>query len=853
MSVGKHALVVLVGVIFAATGMGGIAEAQPSARITLVKDRQPAATIVVAENATCSARFAALELQFHLKKMTGAVLPVITADNTVKGTRILVGESRATAALNLRDKPFGPQEYLIKFLPETVVLMGKDSNRRSKVKYAENNQVHYATWPDFFEEQGTCYAAYDFLERFCGVRWFRPGELGMVCPQTATLTVSGGDIRRSPVFKYRNPYPLLVSLDSYDQRAGLWNWAGRAKKDQPQLERVKALAYPEMKGKSIQAKRGMISLYLHRARLGGEPYAGGHSFYGFYDRFWKQNPKRPDVFEAERPEWFAKGYGKKPSPIKTEGEKTRKTYYEKPPQMCFTNPEFTKQVVQDARDYFDGKGKKVQAQAAGDYFGLEPMDNRLYCKCPDCQKQIPPDAVRGKGQYSNDRASDYLFGFANRVAREIRKTHPDKFISSLAYMEHAWPPVREKLEPNVSVSFCLHARMVYSPKTQENDRRLLKAWADYAKGNRLQVYLYYLFPAYSAVLANFNCFPGFFAHSIDKSFKLYHQYGVRGAFFEGFDHDVEAYVTCKLMDDPTRNIDNLLNEYFTGMYGNAAEPMKQFYLTVERIYSDPANYPEDAGHQTAQIAWEHLGTAKRMATLGKLIEGAHAAAKTDTEKARVALFDQQVWKYMTTGRQRYIQRTKTPTPSVTAPKVKEAGGDAAKVDWRKATVISKWHKVKGGPADRKLEARLAHDGRFLYLQFTEWVDPGTLKINHANVCNDDWELFFARQRAKPYRQFGWGPTGKSFSIAWGEVAGKSRSTWDNGVKVMSDISAPDRWTTRAAFPLEKLLPGGVKPGDKFYMNFIRVWNVSHKWHQNTWSPLGGVHQLDRLGEITLEK
>lgn len=837
--------------IITAMQTGGIVNAQSSNPITLVDDRRPAATIVLTENATCSAQFAAHELQNHIKKITGAVLPIKTDTNDVEGTRILVGKSRLTTDLKLPEKPFATQEYIIRFLPNTIVLMGNDADNRTKVKYDEKNPVGYTTWPKFFEEQGTCYAVYDFLEKLCGVRWFRPGELGTVCPKTATLKVSGKDIRRSPDFKYRNPYPLLVDLNSYDKRVGLWNWAGRAKKDQPQVDRVETLAYPELKGKKVQAKCGMISLFLHRMRLGGEPYHNCHSFYGYYDRFLRKNPKRPEVFEAAHPEWFAKGYGKKPSPIRKEGEKPKKTYYEKPPQMCYTNPKFIKQVVQDARDYFDGKGKKLQAVAEGDYFSLVPMDNSLYCKCPECRKLTKPEADRGKGKFSNDQFSEYVFNFVNKVAREIKKSHPDKFIAAAAYSKYAFPPERERLESNVSICFCLHARMVYSPEIMKNDQRLLQAWSEYAKGNRFQVWLYYLFPVYSAVLGNFNCFPGFFAHGIEKIFKQYHKYGVRGAFFEGFDCDVEAYVTCKMMDDPSQNVDKLLDEYFTGMYGAAAKPMKEFYLTVEKIYSDPANYPANPKHQTVEIAWENLGNAERMKKLGKLMDQAHTTAKTDTEKTRVALFDQQIWKYMTTGRERYLLRKQTPVPSIKVPKVQTTNGDATKVDWNKAVVLKKWYNKNGKSASRKLKARLVHDNKFLYMQLIEQIDVNTLKSNAACVWNgDDWEIFFSKKRAKPYHQIGLGPDGTSQSLA--HVEGKPMGPWDSGAAVVSDITTSNRWITCVAFPLNKLLPSGVNPGEKFYMNIIRVWWTGNKGNTETWTPMSGVHQLDRFGEVTLE-
>jgi hypothetical protein len=409
------------------------------------------------------------------------------------------------------------------------------------------------------------------------------------------------------------------------------------------------------------------------------------------------------------------------------------------------------------------------------------------------------------------------------------------------------------VEPNVAIVPCLHSRAVYSPSVMDNDRAILKAWREKAPQNRLFVYQYYLFPNYSAVLGKFHCFPGFFAHGIAENFKLYHQYGARGSFYEGLGQDVEMYVSCKLMDDATRDIDTLLDEYFTGMYGAAAQPMKDFYLLVERTYSDPANYPEGESAQTPEIAWDRLGTEERMAQLGAFMAQAHAAAQTEQEKARVALFDKQVWEYMTTGRQQYVERKSAKIPSVTVPKIAEVGGDPAKVDWEQAPRLTGWSMPEGGEVPRKLEGRLAHDGKFLYMQLTELVDPKTLITDMVSVWSgDDWELFFARERVKPYRQVGLGPGGNFSALAHGEVAGQPMAPWDSGITVISDTSAPDRWTVHVVFPLDKLLPGGVRSGDKVYFNANRIWWAGGRGHQMTWSPLAAVHQLDRFGELILE-
>ena len=45
--------------------------------------------------------------------------------------------------------------------------------------------------PGLYDDQGTCLATYDFLERFCGVRWYGPPQLNIVMPSRTTLVGDG--------------------------------------------------------------------------------------------------------------------------------------------------------------------------------------------------------------------------------------------------------------------------------------------------------------------------------------------------------------------------------------------------------------------------------------------------------------------------------------------------------------------------------------------------------------------------------------------------------------------------------------------------------------------------------------
>ena len=83
-----------------------------------------------------------MELQYHIEKITGVRLPVKTDSQDISGNRILVGESSATKKLGLKADNFPSQEYLIRFLPETIVLIGydevkTDGFKRDSINYTE--------------------------------------------------------------------------------------------------------------------------------------------------------------------------------------------------------------------------------------------------------------------------------------------------------------------------------------------------------------------------------------------------------------------------------------------------------------------------------------------------------------------------------------------------------------------------------------------------------------------------------------------------------------------------------------------------------------------------------------------
>jgi hypothetical protein len=597
--------------------------AKPS--FALAKEGQPACSIVVAANPTPAARLAAMELQFHVLAITGAELPIHSDTDTVTGPRILVGDNAATRAMGFDASQFPQQEYLIAFRPDTLVLLGRDwqdteANRkelgrpmscgetladtRHKVDYWKTvgmpeRSTGEMELPGIYDDQATCYAAYHFIEEFCGVRWYGATQPSIIIPAQKTLTVTGSDVRRSPALKYRD----YLCGGGWPYMAGQWG---------------------PVTGEESR-------LFWRRMRLGGEKWAGNHTFHR-------------KTFETTftDPEYQAQGPGK--------GK-----------QLCYTNPKLVEQVAQMARDYFDGRQATPEGwKAVGDYFAIIPDDNSNYCVCDRCKALIASGRRMGTGQFSSGTISNYFFSFVNAVAREVAKTHPDKYLATLAYWNYALPPSTFEMEPNVSMAPCLHTCMyAIHREMRENDMKLYREWLQKTKAP-LYLWNYYHHPMEPALIDKFNCFPNIMPHSSVQSARMFINDGIRGIFICGQQDMLESYLIMRVWDNPDQDVDAMIDEFFRLYFGAAAKPMKKFYLELENIATNPKNYPKPYYKKNAidwkNVAWTTLGTEPRMKQLGALMDEAKRLAQTEQEKKRVGLWNDAIWKWMVEGRAAYLAK-----------------------------------------------------------------------------------------------------------------------------------------------------------------------------------------------------
>ena len=135
---------------------------------------------------------------------------------------------------------------------------------------------------------------------------------------------------------------------------------------------------------------------------------------------------------------------------------------------------------------------------------------------------------------------------------------------------------------------------------------------------------------------------------------------------------------------------------------------------------------------------------------------------------------------------------------------------------------------------------------FEYIQTLEKTDTSKLVVKDDTIWQeDDWEVFFSRQRGRPYCQIGVNAHGVHEDL----LHDTSMVKWDSGSQVVSDAEAPDRWTVYISVPLTRLLPDGASPGETLYMNILRATPTQDAL---AWIPTyAGFHEPDRFGEVVL--
>ena len=277
------------------------------------------------------------------------------------------------------------------------------------------------------------------------------------------------------------------------------------------------------------------------ARRGGQ-----HVYQGFVHTFYELVP--PGKYFADHPDWFSEIDGKRVT------ERA---------QLCLTNEAMRKELVKNLKT-------ALRKNPAATLASVSQNDCAGNCRCAAC---AAVDQEEGS-------PSGSLLRFVNAVAEEIQDEFPHVAIDTLAYQYTRKPPKLAKPRPNVIVRLCSIECAFGKPLSHERNRAFaedIEGWSKIC--DRLYIWDYTTnFAHYVLPHPNLRV--------LGPNVRFFVDHGVKGVFEQGAyqSHGAEmaelrAWVLAKLLWDPSRNPDQLIDEFLNGYFGSAG-PHVRAYLNV---------------------------------------------------------------------------------------------------------------------------------------------------------------------------------------------------------------------------------------------------------------------------------
>ena len=799
-------------------------------KITLVRDGKAQSAIVLSGRPTSTAQFSAMELNHHIRLISGTELPVVKEGEAFTGFGIYVGETDFARKNGFRSEDFRMEESQIKFMPSGLILIGRDAQAFGKSVPGSMTNV-----PSFYHyHKGTLYATYNFLERYLGIRWYAPTDTGIAFVSRKTIEITPKDLRQKPAMPaFRHAWlPKIL------------------------MERGKEFSRYDCNLLKLRWRQSINYGYCN------------HNVYSIWYRYWgrAKAPEKAKYFIEKRPQYFAQGYKGK-SALHLIG--LRSQYPDDPdlpPQLCNSNEEVIRFFADEAAAKYEGSGERglgmniAKVPGLPWYYPIEPDDNNGFCLCPACLAQFKEKRVNGA------RPTNYIhFNWISRIAREAAKRNPAINIVTLAYNNTLKYPAGFDIAPNVGIQMCLSPYDFWV--NYDGSAKKYQEWIDNgeAKKRLMTIWTYMFSGSWYAVRVDKNqyFFPMFAPAHTAELFRKFAADGIQGWFGETPDEigipfwhtQLETYLAHKLADDPTLDAGKMIDEFFLLYYGNAAAPMKKFYRLVEDAAWEKSLYGSGNKVINEAFNWGKIGTKERMDTLSGYIAQAQHLVKTPEEKQRLAWFIDGVWKPMLTGRANYDKKQQfrsRPAPEGKAVRVTAASGDPAKVDWARIPAFRSFKTVSGFPGGSNRELKFAHDGTYFYLAFTEKGDPSKFRNAPDLWSGDGIEFLISETQTRPYTQYALNPGGKTAVIGYFYENMVAYSHALKSKALLRSIVTEKEWRVEAAIPLAECLPGKKSyMGKQFYFNFFRT---IPGMVSLAWSPTytNAYHELERMGKITLE-
>lgn len=480
--------------------------------------------VVIRPDASRSEIHAANELRNHLAKVAGISAPELLRDNgqLPDGSYIFLGNTASTQRAVTLPQDMVKSYGEIVVIGDDVYICGKDE--------AGNWQWDIS--------QGTLFATYEFIEKFLGVRWLWPGDLGTYAPRKTDISVPEGKIVVRP--------RLAASRWRIPRSGNGW------------------------KSKDSEFRfRANWQLHLKRHRFSWDfAYQHGHAFTGFYAQYGQNHPEffnlLPDGSRRPNPFGTTKGL---PSLI----------------SMCPTSMPLAQEIVRlwaaNPR-----RGRVINVNE-NDTNGMCVCDNCLAAdnaaESPEVRRRAAAELfARGDTMWSAalGSVSDRYCLFYLNVQREAAKIDPQAIIFGLAYANYsAAPSGRIRLNDRIVLRYCPQIMYPWSDSAVEQFKREWKGWSD--AGARL------LFrPNFTS---DGQAFPVQYHREYYEVFNFAAANGMIGSDLDSCTGNWASqalvnFIIAQINHDSTSSVETLENEFYQA-FGPAKDLVREYFEYITQV------------------------------------------------------------------------------------------------------------------------------------------------------------------------------------------------------------------------------------------------------------------------------
>ncbi len=551
----------------------------------LIEKGQPRAEIIIAEKPARMTKLAAKELQTYLEKISGAKLEVRTAPTAGKA-HIFLGKSSHTEALKLATNGLENGAFRMASGADWLALVGPDDDfvpiepwgrMRSTAEQARvNREFDTITGDTFWNNFSGLYMRYH--QKLDVWDYDDAGTLNAVYAFLRGLGVrwfAPGELGEIV------PRQATIVLPRVNKTV------------KPDFGMRRFMFYTDHTGIGDKA------IWTLRLGLNQGHKIGGITQICHGMKFVLMR----DEMKRAHPEMYLLTGGKRDTTTKGAGY----------PDL--NSPLFFEQQLKYSRVMFDHfREPMISIDLVDGYGGLTSDD-------PKWRAQLTPE--RGWA----GTMSDQVWGYINRVALELYKSHPDRLVSGLAYSAYKTPPAKlDKLSPNLVLIETRQRQSFWDEGKRSEHRTLREAWMKKLSSGKYLTWDYIINARseqagrpviYTQQIArDLRELKG---HTLGEMIEIYdHPAGKEASF--GYDpfalEHLNLYVTAQLWWDAEQNLDALLADYFTSYYGPAAKPMQAFA-------------------EFSEANWMHMGQdGAKIGEAFTLLDAAQAAADPQSPPGR---------------------------------------------------------------------------------------------------------------------------------------------------------------------------------------------------------------------------